>query len=92
MSETTTTTDDAASLADAQARELAALREERAHLHRVAEAARQLCLSITYTQLFPTSRKWQANGTDNSLPKLEEATEEWCKWARGRQPEGAVKQ
>lgn len=87
MSEATETYD-AEALADAQARELAALREERVHLHRVAEAARQLCLSIGSCQLYPTSRKWQANGTDNTLPKLEQATEAWVKWARGRQPEG----
>lgn len=85
---TDTTTYDSASLAAANARELAKLREERVYLHRVAEAARQLCLSIGYCQLYPSSRKWQANGTDNTLPKLEAATEEWCKWARDRQQEG----
>lgn len=63
-------------------RQLAELAEEREHLYRVAEAARQLCLSITHVNLYPTSKKWQANGTDNTLPKLEEATEAWCEWGR----------
>lgn len=77
------------STALAQARhEHRRLRQEREHLYRVAEAARQLCLSITFVNLYPTSRKWQANGTDNTLPKLEEATEAWVVWARGRQQEG----
>lgn len=87
MSEPTDTYD-ARALADAQARELAALREERAHLHRVAEAARQLCLSITSCQFYPTSRKWQANGRENSLPQLQQAVREWGEWARERQQEG----